>query len=42
MGNSKKRIENRETIWEIETRLKQEAKDLLIILKQRENEKYIR
>ena len=42
MGNSKKRIENRETIWEIETRLKQEAKDLLIILKQRENEKHTR
>tara|TARA_R110000772_G_scaffold60472_4_gene136609 strand:+ start:3032 stop:3163 length:132 start_codon:yes stop_codon:yes gene_type:complete len=39
MGNSKKSIENRETIWETETRLKQEAKDLLIILKQRENDK---
>ena len=42
MGNSKKSIENRETIWQIETRLKQEAKDLLIILKQRENAKHIR
>jgi len=35
----KKAIQKRETIWEEEYRLKQEAKQLLILLKQRENDK---
>ena len=34
----KKALLKKETIWETETRLKQKAKDLLIILKQREND----
>jgi hypothetical protein len=35
----KKAIQKRETIWEEQYRLKQEAKQLLILLKQRENDK---
>ena len=35
----KKAIQKRETMWEEQYRLKQEAKQLLILLKQRENDK---
>lgn len=35
-------VKIKETIWQSAIRLRQEAKDLLIILKQRESEKRIR
>ena len=35
-------VKIKETIWQSAIRLRREAKDLLIILKQRENEKHTR
>lgn len=40
--NTKDPVKIKETIWQNAIRSKQTAKDLLIVLKQRENDKHIR